>query len=77
MAEHGLRSAAQESRDPSPFAREFAAADRVHASVHYMQPASRDPVVDCLGGEAEREQLRARDHPMLRPDQPPNRRVIC
>ena len=40
-------------------------ADRVHASVHAMQPTRRDRVIDCVAGHPELEQLPPSDHSEL------------
>jgi len=53
----------------------LSAPDGINASIKAMKAANLNPVLNGLGCVAELEELPERDHPMLAPDQRPDRRL--
>jgi hypothetical protein len=75
MAQDGPLAARQHARQPDGFLAENSMADRVHASVHGMQPSLAQTVVDGPLAEAKARELSSRQNTVLLLRQVGNRAV--
>jgi hypothetical protein len=65
MAEDGAASCSEDGGHPSRLLGQDAVPDGVHASMHEVQPAAFEPVVDRAPTEPQAGDLRAGDHAVL------------
>jgi hypothetical protein len=65
VAQHGLVARRQHCPHPPPFASQASVADGVDAWMEPDELPPGRPALDHLRGEADREQLPSRHHPML------------
>src|SRR5215211_4693121 len=70
-AEHDLQSARKYRCHPPALAAHLRSTDRVHAAKYRMKASDRDPVLDGPAGISERQELKQRDHSVLRSDKRP------
>ena len=76
VAERGLGTAAKDGREPASMRGERRPPDGVDAAPHPVEPTAFEAVLDRVGVKAQREQLAARNNPMLAPHQLPHRRRL-
>src|SRR3954452_9354109 len=72
MAEDGIVAAGENRSHPSSLATDGRATDRVHPVPDSVQPPDGNPMLDRIWRETQRQELPARDHPVLPADQAPN-----
>jgi hypothetical protein len=65
MTQHGVRSERQNGSDEVAAEREPRMTGRIDASLHAMEPPSRDPMIDRPPAEPHSQELPPRNDPVL------------
>ncbi len=71
VAEERSVTSGEDRCHPPAFLAELSPAHGVNAAINLVQPASLEPMPNGISCVADREQLRSRDHTMLRPNERP------